>query len=158
MNRIALLIICILSVSTALSQSINLEDTVYYSKDWKRVRAKVASYYRPPVTKRDSTHYAISYYRSDQTLYYTGFVKAVKLDYHSSIEPSVAIEDGYFTYYWKNGKTKRSEGMMADNYRVQTWKYYYDTTGLLRASEDFYKGQPFAYQTSFYSNGVSKRE
>lgn len=139
----------------AQNKHINTEDTVFYSVDWTKVKAKYANHYRPPVVK-DSNRYSVEYHRIDNSLMYKGVVKPVMKEYNYSIEPSTAIYDGHFTFYWPNGQTK-SDGSYSNDLKVGEWKYFYND-GKIKNTESYYENQPACYSTYYFKNGDKSYE
>lgn len=148
----AMFLLFVFTMSHAYGQKVNanFEDTVYYNIDFKKTKTKYVSYYRPPVIE-EGDRYKVEYYTADHIPVLKGYVRPVKVDNHFSIEPLVAIKDGFFTLYNTEG-TKWCEGDFIDNREGGEWKYYYKD-GRIRRTESYYKEQPMLYRTSYYQNG-----
>jgi len=156
-HRFVLILLTLFLSYSVVAQKVNanFEDTVYYNIDFKRTKTRYVHYYRPPVL-RDSNGYKVEYYTIKHIPIFKGRVRSVKIDYNYSIEPSVAIKDGFCAYYNEKGCLS-AEGEFSNNYKTGTWKYYYDDSSISRI-EEYYKEQPALYQTSFYRSGKKLME
>lgn len=146
------LLVMLAAVSPMHAQTLKKEltDTFYYADDWTKIKPKYATYYRLPVIKVGD-RFRVIYFRSNNVILRDELVKAAKFDYHYSVEPNVAVNDGPFKTYFSNGVIS-VEGEYDNGLPSGEWKKHYPS-GLLRRTELFYKNQPFVYVTNYYVSG-----
>lgn len=153
-HYIFLSILFILSQGTSQAQKLGKEltDTFYYGDDWSKIRAKYATYYRTPV-EQVGDKYLVKYFKKDGTPYKESYVKAVKIDYHYSIEPAVAINDSAYKLYYTNGSLMW-QGVYNNGQEVGEWKMFFINSTQPKIVEYYYPNQPFVYKDYYYKSGV----
>lgn len=155
----ALLVVYCLLIATHCDAQKNVrftDDTTYYNFDLTKMKKPQSFYYRPPVEKVGEK-YHVKYFRTrDNSLYYEGDVIPVMIEYHHSIEPLVAVKDGYFVYRRPDGN-KWEEGNYVKDKLNGEWKYYHKENGNLRAVAYYYTNQPVAYGTTYFKDGITKQ-
>jgi antitoxin component YwqK of YwqJK toxin-antitoxin module len=124
--------------------AVSRTDTLWYSRDWKRVGSRYqASFFRLAPVKTDTGYRVIDYY-VDGSLFMKGYTSA----------PEEALRTGYFTQYDGEG-VRTSEGGYSKGLRNGRWLYYYGDGKRVRA-EVFYSKDLMHGVSRDYDSAVGK--
>ncbi len=126
MNKLLLqLVLCLYS-----SASFGKLDTTYFNAGWEKTNKKNATYYRITSLGNNGLFNVWDYFLKSNKLQMSGIYMDAKAE----------IRNGYFNYYFPNGK-KSEEGAYDKNFPDGEWKYYY-TSGTLKRVRHFVRGLP----------------
>lgn len=135
------------------AQTINLQDTVYFTNKWEPSKKKFATFYRLPVVK-DGDGYLVQHNNIDDVIIEEGRYKPVLVGKSYSIDKYVAIMDGDFKFY-VYGKL-RTTGKYENNVEVGDWQHRDSKTGEVFLVEHYYEKQPVKYKTYYLYDSTFK--
>ncbi|GET31565.1 hypothetical protein PbJCM13498_04280 [Prolixibacter bellariivorans] len=136
MNRILTLMLLLFSGLWASGQ-----DTIYFDSTWRVSTHNNSAYYR--IDKKENNGWLrTDYYRENNQVQMRGHV--------SSREPQ--IKEGYFEYYYQNGKLLH-KGNYANNKEVGEHIWYYEN-GNIEAIEKYKGGKLDGELKEYHDNGT----
>ena len=166
-KRIFLLILFLLSVFTYNSNAQN--DTIWYNANWKKTTKSKASFYRPPVEKKENGYWVEDFY-----------ISGAKQMEALSTNPNEEVYDGTAKWFHENGNifqivnynngiTEGERKVFYESGKPKTvsfykngklegvWKEYFEN-GKLKETGKYENGQRQGIWKMYYLNGKLKME
>jgi TonB family protein len=139
-------LLCFISAAHAFSQT----GTIFFDDKWKKVESREGASFFRIVTYHEAGYKVVDYYiNGDKQMVGYYMIGAKKL--LAASDDDDGYRDGYFDYYYPNGK-KSSEGQYKNGNKEGEWRYY-DSLGKMYAKEAYQKGLRHGEFISYYSNG-----
>ena len=145
-TKMKLLLPFLLALVASVGSFAQTSNTTYFDANWKETTKDKASFYSVDTQNGNGTLTSKDYYISGQLQMSGQFKSAAK-----------QVRDGYFTYFFENGKTS-SEGLFKNDRRAENWTWYHDNGTIKEKGEYDRKGLKTGTWRGWYADGSADFE